>query len=50
MSQDIIGWKYTSEQESIFPLLNKLWVILGDGVDNAKILIDSATKLSLLGG
>ncbi|MEI8097172.1 MAG: hypothetical protein WCG73_03645 [Candidatus Moraniibacteriota bacterium] len=48
MSEDIIGWKDKSEQESIFPLLNKLWIILEDGVKNVKSLIDSATKLSLL--
>jgi hypothetical protein len=48
MSQDIIGWKYTSKQESIFPLLDKLWIILEDGTENIKTLLDSATKLSLI--
>jgi hypothetical protein len=48
MSQDIIGWKYASKQESIFPLLDKLWIILEDGTENIKTLLDSATKLSLI--
>ena len=48
MSLDLIGWKDKSKQESIFPLLNKLWIILEDGTKNIQSLIDSATKLSLL--
>jgi hypothetical protein len=44
----MIGWKKKSQQESIFPLLETLWVISSDGIKNIKTLMNSAAKIAPL--
>ncbi len=45
MADDILGWKNISETESIFPLLDQLWIIGEDGKENIKSLADSIFKI-----
>ncbi len=48
MIQQMIGWKNISQKQSIFPLLDTLWVILDNSVANVTTLVDSASKLTPL--
>jgi hypothetical protein len=46
MTDNILGWKKISQQESIFPLLDELWEIAENARDSIDTIIQSMTFLT----